>query len=513
MPVVLTPLTAVSYIRVSTARQADRGGVRDGFSIPAQREANRRQAHGLGALIAAEFVDRGQSGRNTNRPGLQQMLAYLREHQIDYVIVHKLDRLARSRADDIEITQAIQDAGARLVSTTEGIDASANGALLHGIMASIAEFYSRNLRQEVMKGMRQKVLLGGTPSRAPIGYLNVHVPTDDGREFRTVHVDSERAPHITWAFETYATGDWSVARLVVALGERGLRTRPTPSRSPAIPTTANLHKVLKNPYYKGVVTMNGVQHDGAHEPLISVTTWDAMQRVLASRRSGERSRIHTHYLKSTVDCFACERRLLVHNARSKSGRIYPYFVCSGRQKTPQCGQKAFRSADVERRVEGVYGSLEISPARRELLERLHLQRSETDASARAQELSALRGEREAIELRQAKLIDLYYGDRTPRDVLVREHHMLAEALSRIVARQERLGEGDVLRLQRARDALDLLEGAHARYATAAQHERKQMNNALFSRVLVGPASEEIRVELLPEIAEILGLDGAAAVFA
>lgn len=104
------------------------------------------------------------------------MLTYLKEHQVDYVIVHKLDRLARSRADDVAITQAIHDSGARLVSSTEGIDSSVNGVLLHGIMASIAEFYSRNLRHEVMKGMHQKVLQGGTPSRAPIGYLKCSRP-------------------------------------------------------------------------------------------------------------------------------------------------------------------------------------------------------------------------------------------------------------------------------------------------------------------------------------------------
>ena len=80
------------------------------------------------------------------------MLAYIREHSVDYVLMHKLDRLARSRADDVAITRAIHDAGARLVSTTEGIDTTPNGVLLHGIMASIAEFYSRNPAQEVMKG-------------------------------------------------------------------------------------------------------------------------------------------------------------------------------------------------------------------------------------------------------------------------------------------------------------------------------------------------------------------------
>lgn len=115
-----SPLTAVSYVRVSTTRQVDKGGERDGFSIPAQREANRRQAHGLGALISVEFIDRGRSGPSSNRPELQRMPTYIRRHTVDYVIVHKLDRLAQSRTDDVAITQAIEAAGARLVSINQG---------------------------------------------------------------------------------------------------------------------------------------------------------------------------------------------------------------------------------------------------------------------------------------------------------------------------------------------------------------------------------------------------------
>ena len=272
-----------------------------------------------------------------------------------------------------------------------------------------------------------------------------------------------------------------------------------------------MHKVLKNPYYKGIVTLNEAQHDGVHEPLVPATTWDAVQRILASRQNGERSRIHTHYLKSTVYCFACERRLLVHNTRTKSGRIYRYLVCSGRQGTPRCGQRALHIPDVERRIEDVYVSLEISPERRRLLERMHVHRSEADAPARAQALSALREQREAIELRQTKLIELYYGDGIARDVLVREQRTLAETLSRITAEQAR-SEDDVLRSQRVSVTLDLLESAHARYIAAAPHERKQVNNALFSRVLIGPASDDLRVELRPEITEILAIDSASEGF-
>ena len=145
------------------------------------------------------------------------MLEYVQDRPVDVVIVHKIDRLARDRADDAVITKTLQGSGAYLLSTAEAISTTPNGVLLHGIMASIAEFYSRNLAQEVMKGMRQKVIQGGTPSRATIGDLNVRRQADDDREFRTVVIDSERAPQGAWAFEAYATGAWSVAQLLAEL--------------------------------------------------------------------------------------------------------------------------------------------------------------------------------------------------------------------------------------------------------------------------------------------------------
>ena len=55
----------------------------------------------------------------------------------------------------------IRAAGAQLVSATENIDETPSGLLLHGIMSSIAEFYSRNLAMEIMKGTTQKAKKGG----------------------------------------------------------------------------------------------------------------------------------------------------------------------------------------------------------------------------------------------------------------------------------------------------------------------------------------------------------------
>lgn len=75
----LEPKRAISYMRVSTRGQASRGDATEGFSIPAQREANKRKASQLGALIIKEFIDRGESARSAKRPELQNMLAYIKE--------------------------------------------------------------------------------------------------------------------------------------------------------------------------------------------------------------------------------------------------------------------------------------------------------------------------------------------------------------------------------------------------------------------------------------------------
>lgn len=102
------------------------------------------------------------------------MLRYLKDAgDVDYVIVHKLDRLARNRADDVEINRAFDEAGVRLVSTSENIDQTLGGILLHDIMSSIAEFYSRNLANEVIKGMSEKARNGGTNGKAPPDYRDI----------------------------------------------------------------------------------------------------------------------------------------------------------------------------------------------------------------------------------------------------------------------------------------------------------------------------------------------------
>src|SRR6266851_5841304 len=127
---------AVLYLRVSTTEQATKGGEAEGYSIPAQRQACTRKAEALGAAVVAEFVDAGESARSADRPQLQELLRFVAEEAIEYVIVHKVDRLARNRVDDVQINLALKKGGVTLVSCSENIEETPSGILLHGIMSS-----------------------------------------------------------------------------------------------------------------------------------------------------------------------------------------------------------------------------------------------------------------------------------------------------------------------------------------------------------------------------------------
>ena len=321
----LTVKRAVSYLRVSTRDQAERDGEVDGYSIPAQREANKSKPMSLGAMVVKEFSDKGASARYANRPGLQEMLEYVSDpdNGIAYVIVHKVDRLARNRDDDVMIRRILKEAGVQLISTSENIDGSPEGTMMHGVLATMAEFYSTNLAREAIKGMTQKVKKGGTVGKAPIGYKNVRYVDSSGREVRTVEVDTERALFITEAFTMYATGKWSVCNLAAELAERGLTTYPTP-RKPSEPIgDKSLNRVLQNPYYLGQVKFQGVYHPDKHEKLTDEITFRNVQEIMKSHQNGERKRVNDHYLKSTVYCGECGSRLIIQVAKSRCGTYLP----------------------------------------------------------------------------------------------------------------------------------------------------------------------------------------------
>ncbi len=497
-------LLAVSYLRVSTREQAERGGTEEGFSIPAQREANARKADELGARIVREFIDAGESARSADRDGLQDMLAFIAATRVQFCIVHKLDRLARNRADDVKIHEALLAAGVTLVSATESIDQTPSGMLVHGIMSSIAEFYSRNLATEVTKGLTQKVAQGGTPGRAPIGYLNVRRTDDAGREVRTVEVDPERAPLITWAFEQYAGGETSVTALLCDLTARGLLSVPTPKR-PAKPLGKNaLYRVLTNPYYAGVIRYKGALHPGAHEPIVEPALFDQVQSLLKARNAHATRHVqHAHHLKGLLHCGSCGSRMLLDFATNPRGTTYAYFVCSGRAaKKTTCTRRAVPVHVAERLVADSYATITISEDDYQYLAAEVDAAFEERSAGKDQEFADLTANRARLEAESDKLLAAHFADAIDLPTLKRHQDRIRAGLADIEHRLREHDEQHVGGRAFLHDSLRLLTDAHRAYAHSDDGSRRLANQAFYTRLEI-TEDEQLRPRLAEPFATIV----------
>jgi site-specific DNA recombinase len=482
---------AVVYLRVSTKDQARRNGEPEGYSLPAQRGAVQRKAEGIEATIIEEFVEGGETATNANRPELQRLLAYIAEHPVKYVIVHKLDRLIRNRFDDFMITVALDKAGAQLVSCSEHIDKTPAGKFTHGLMALVAEWYSGNLSEEMKVKLLQKVRNGGTIGKAPPGYLNIR-KIIDGYEVRTVEIDPVRAPLVKWAFEVYATGEWSLTALTDALEERGLTTVPTKKLAEKPLGRASVHRMLRNPYYVKIITWQGIQYAGAHPQLIDQDTFDRVQHVLdAHNKAGEKRRVHHHYLKGSVYCGKCGSRLCITKAKNRHGTEYLYFFCLGNyRRLTDCDQGAIPVDLVEARIEQKWRQVQFDPQYADAVKQVVQEQTATSRARSQQEATRATSRIAALTEQRRKLLEAHYADALPLPLLKEEQARITKA---ITDAEQRLAATQVV-FEKIEDTLQrcltFLKDCHAIYRDADDQVRRQLNQAVFEHFLVDDAGSE-----------------------
>ena len=489
--IVTAPKRAVIYLRVSTARQASKGDSAEGYSIPQQREYCYRKAQELGAEVVEEFVDRGASARSANRPELQRMLGWLKDSKAteglgaDFVIVHKIDRLARNRADDVEIIAAIKQGGADLVSVSEQIDDTPGGKLMHGIMASLAEYYSANLSTEAKKGMAQKAKNGGTHGVAPIGYLN-SVKRIAGRDVKTVVIDEDRAHHVIWAYEAYMTGEWSISRLTAELKVRGLRGRETARyRSKAL-SESQVHRLLKNPYYRGQILYQGQLLEGAHTPLVPDGVWFKVQDLLAERRlRGDRSWRHTHHLKGLLTCGRCGSRMGYGPSNGRGGQYY-YFFCLGRHtKRTTCDLPYIEQGRLEAHVLHIIETqVSISGQQVEAGGARARQLLDEELTGTADKAAQATRRLKKLERDKQKLIDAYMAEAIAAEDLKPRQEAISREMAALRAQEAEHGADAAKLHQRLDEVIAMAHDAAQLYRVAPENAKQHLLHALFAQLKI-----------------------------
>jgi DNA invertase Pin-like site-specific DNA recombinase len=138
----------IGYARVSTQDQ----------DLALQLDA--LQAAGCGKIYKEKMT-----GSTRDRPELQKLLDQLREG--DVVVIWKLDRLARSLKDLVNLVNEIQEKGGALHSLNDQIDTTTpHGKFTFHVFAALAEFERDIIRERTKAGLtaaRARGRVGGRP--------------------------------------------------------------------------------------------------------------------------------------------------------------------------------------------------------------------------------------------------------------------------------------------------------------------------------------------------------------
>ena len=380
------------------------------------------------------------------------------------MIVHKVDRLARNRADDVEITLAIRATGATSISCSENIDETPSGLLLHGIMSSIAEFYSRNLANEVIKGCVQKAK-GRRHHRQGASRLPEH---PEYRE-RPRNSHCRTRPGARPA-DPVGIRDLRDRRLVdhppaqranpPRACLRGNRTNTRAASAALAPAQAAQppllqgHRPLPRHRVPGQARATGQRRD-----LAARSRRPRRPQPVAARSSA----FTTTTSKAPSVCGQCGSRLIITNARSRHGKIYPYFVCVGRhQKRTDCTFKAILIETVERKVEAHYAAPRSQPGRTRRAPSDALATSSPPSTRRAAaERRRLEKQRKRLLAERAKLLQAHYAEAVPLDLLKSEQDRIREQLDQIDKRLAATDQNHTLIESNLRGTLNLVTDAQA----------------------------------------------------
>jgi site-specific DNA recombinase len=211
-----------------------------------------------------------------------------------------------------------------------------------------------------------------------------------------------------------------------------------------------------------------------------------VQELLAGHAlSGDRSHKHQHYLKGSIFCGDCGRRLIYRRHRGNGG-VYEYFCCGSRDaKGEPCESRRHIPVDVvERAIERYYVGIQLRPRERELA------RGAVTDYAQGQRLIA-RDERDRHERRledllveERKLLQLHYREDVSEAVFALEQERIRTERSAAERMLDQL-DFNLADLDEAlTEALALLTETHLRYAEASDHGRRLLNQALFEKLLI-----------------------------
>lgn len=286
--------------------------------------------------FSAHYEDPGYSGGNIDRPGLQRLLADVRAHKIDAVIVYKLDRLSRSLKDFYQLWELLESNKVAFASATQSFDTSnSTGKLMLNLLMSFGEFEREQTMERTAARMASRAEKGQwNGGWFPMGY-------DYDKQNKMLLLNPKDAKIIRKIFDLVGQG-CKPAEVKNFLNAQGHRTtaRTVVRKGGKVKTVGqqkfdedHVINTVRNPIFKGFVKHKDKIFPGLHKPIVDEAIWANANKVLetlVSRRAIITHKDdHVHLLKGLVRCGECGYSMTPCPAgkKDKDGNPYLYYSC------------------------------------------------------------------------------------------------------------------------------------------------------------------------------------------
>ena len=326
------PKTAVAYARYSSANQRD-------VSIDQQLQDIRAYADREGYTIIFEYADRAKSGYHNSerRTEFQAMLHAAGSGAFDTVIAWKVDRFGRNRRESATFKGQLADQGVKVVYAMEPIPDGAAGVLTEGMLEAIAEWYSRNLSENVRRGRRDNAMKCHANGERLFGYsIN-----KDGH----YEINETEAALVRYIFTLYAQGN-SFHALEARLKEEGVRTpRGT------YYCKATLMYMIANESYIGTFHYEDIRVPGGMPAIIEKELWDQCQALRqVTKKKYEKSDV-LYLLSGKCFCGQCGSGMTgSYSSSDRAKKRTFYYCCSARKSKYTCDMPYKRKELLETKV-------------------------------------------------------------------------------------------------------------------------------------------------------------------
>ncbi len=303
-------MNVVIYARYSSHSQTEQsieGQLKECYEFAKKNDFN----------IIGEYIDRAITGTSDNRPEFKKMIEDSSKKTFSGVLVYQLDRFARNRYDSATYKNKLKKNGVRVYSARENISQDASGILVEGLLESMAEYYSAELSQKIVRGMEINA-----SKFMHTGGNNVSLGFKIDKE-KHYQIDEETAPIVKKIFEMYINGS-TMAEIIRYLNAHNYKTmRGTEFNKNSI------RKILLNKRYIGCyIYKNKITPNAIPRIIDDEIFKKAEEMMFKNKKAPARARAKAEYLLTTkLFCGYCKEMMTGVSSTSHTGKKYHYYSC------------------------------------------------------------------------------------------------------------------------------------------------------------------------------------------